>query len=232
MQIRFVIFDLTDTLIDQHSALEKVVEEFDIPFLKRKGLDIQAEDFNRAKEEADKEIYQYNYMKNKGIYNIELWMKIICSKLDMPYSKNLSDEWDAEFRKYISSKMKLVEGAEEILEYLKSKNYKLALFTNSTRKNAKIRLEKFGLEKYFDFVFISEKIGAKSSIQPFKTILEKTGAKPEECIMIGNRMDEDVFAKKVGMKTILLEDNRQKYFKETEEPDFRIKKLDELENIL
>jgi FMN phosphatase YigB (HAD superfamily) len=50
--------------------------------------------------------------------------------------------------------------------------------------------------------------------------------------MIGNRMDEDIFAKKAGMKTVLLEDSRQKYFKETEEPDFRIKKLTELKNIL
>lgn len=234
MKIRFVIFDLTDTLIDQHSALEKVVEEFDIPFLKRRGFDIQAEDFNIAKEEADKEIYQCNYMKNKGVYNIEMWMRIICSKLDIPFSLNLLYEWDAEFRKYISSKMKLMEGAKEILEYLKAKDYKLALFTNSTRKNAMIKLEKFGLEKYFDSVFISEEIGAKSSIQPFQTILEKAGTKPEECIMIGNRMDEDIFAKKVGMKTVLLEDSRQKYYKgiETEEPDFMIKKLEELKNIL
>lgn len=34
------------------------------------------------------------------------------------------------------------------------------------------------------------------------------------------------------MKTVLLEDSRQKYFKETEEPDFKIRKLLELREIL
>lgn len=232
MKIEFVIFDMTGTLIEQHSIMERIDDEFNIPFLKNKGFEIESADFKKAKEETDKKIEQESYRKNKGVYDLDLWTKLICERLGIPYSKELSEKWDAEFRKYIYSKMKLMEGAKEILEYLKTKGYKLALFTNSTKENAKIRLEKFGLEKYFDFVFVSEEIGAKSSVQPFKTILEKTGAKPEECIMIGNRMDEDIFAKKAGMKTVLLEDSRQKYFKEMEEPDFRIRKLEELKKIL
>ncbi len=232
MKIKFVIFDLTGTLIEQHSIMERIDEEFNVPFLKNKGFDIKSADFKKAKEETDRKVEQDNYRKNKGVYDLDLWTKILCSKLGITYSKKLSDEWESEFRNYIYLKMKLMEGAKEILECLKTKGYKLALFTNSTRKNAKIRLEKFGLEKYFDFVFVSEEIGTKSSIQPFRTILKKIGAKADECIMIGNQMDEDIFAKKAGMKTVLLEDSRQKYFKETEEPDYRIKKLEELKNIL
>lgn len=234
MKIRFVIFDMTGTLIEQHSIMESIDEEFNIPFLKDKGFDIKPDEFKKAKEETDRKMEQENYRKNKGVYGMDLWTNIICQRLGILYSKKLSDEWGAEFRKYIYSKMKLMEGAKEILEYLKTKGYKLALFTNSTKENAKIRLGKFGLEKYFDFVFVSEEIGAKSSVQPFKTILEKTGAKAEECVMVGNRMDEDAFAKNVGMKTVLLEDSRQKYYKAvaTKEPDFMIRKLEELKNIL
>lgn len=232
MKIRFAIFDMTGTLIEQHSVMERIDEEFNVPFLKKKEFDIKLADFKKAKEETDRKIEQENYRKNKGVYDLELWTKLICQQLGIPHSKKLSDEWESEFRKYIYSKMRLTEGAKEILEYLKTRRYKMALFTNSTKENAKIRLEKFGLEKYFDFVFVSEEIGAKSSIEPFETILEKTGAKSEECIMIGNRMDEDMFAKRAGMKTVLLDDTRQKYFKDIEEPDFRIKKLVELKNIL
>lgn len=231
MKIRFVIFDLTGTLTDQHSTLENIEKNFDVPFLVKNGFNVELKDFKKAREEADREA-EKNYIKTKGVYDTVLWTKSICLRLSIPYSKKLFDEWEIEFKKYMASRLKLMEGAKELLEYLKSKNYSLSLFTNSTRKNAETRLEKFGIRKYFDSVFVSEEIGAKSSVQPFKNILEKTGATPGECMMIGNKMDEDMFAKRVGMKTVLLEDSRQNYFKETEEPDFRIKKLEELKNIL
>ncbi len=231
MKISFVIFDLTGTLTDQHSALHNIEENFDVPFLVKKGFNVNLEDFKKAREEADREMSK-NYVKSKGVYDAVLWTRLICRRLSIPYTKGLFDEWEMELRKYMDSKLKLMEGAKEILEYLKSKNYKLALFTNSARKTAEQKLGKFGIENYFDSVFVSEEIGAKSSVQPFETIIEKLGAKADECIMIGNKMDEDMFAKKAGMKTVLLEDSRQKYYKETEEPDFRIKKLEELKKIL
>lgn len=231
MKIKFVIFDLTGTLTDQHSALERIEEDFDIPFLKKMGFNITLADFKKAREEADREMSK-NYVKSNGVYDIVLWTKLVCQQLSIPYTKELFNEWEAEFRKYMDLKLKLMEGAKEILEYLKNKSYGVFLFTNSTRKNAEIKLEKFGIRNYFDSVFVSEEIGAKSSVHSFKTILEKIGTKAEECIMVGNRMDEDAFAKNAGMKTVLLEDSRQRYYKETEEPDFRIKKLEELKSIL
>lgn len=227
MQIRFVIFDLSGTLIDKHNVLEGVEENFNIPFLQKNGINIKLEDFKKAREDTDREI-----VLGKIQYDISIWTKILCSKLGIPYSKKLSEEWESEFRKYMDSRLKLMEGAKEILEHLKNKNYRLVLFTNSTRKKAEIKLEKFGIVEYFEFVFVSEEVGVKSSIQSFKTVLENIGAKAEECIMVGNQMDEDIFAKRVGMKTVLLEDSRQKYFKETEEPDFKVKKLAELKEIL
>lgn len=196
MKIRFVIFDLTDTLTDQHSALENIEEDFDMPFLIKNGFNVSIGDFKKARKDADKEIYQ-KYKESKGVFDLDLWTELLCNRLGINYSKELSDKWEAEFRKYMNSRLKLMEGAKDILEYLKSKNYSIFLFTNSARKTAESKLEKFGIRNYFNDVFISEEIGAKSSVQPFKTILEKIGAKAEECIMIGNQMDEDIFAKKL-----------------------------------
>ena len=39
-----------------------------------------------------------------------------------------------------------------------------------------------------------------------KEILEKAGLKPEECVMVGNDMDEDMIAAQLGMKVFLLTD--------------------------
>ncbi len=231
MKIRFVIFDLTDTLIDQHSALENIEENFDVPFLAKRGFDVSAADFKKAREEADGKI-QKDFKKLKGVFDLELWTELVCEQLGLPCPKKLSEEWEAEFRKYMDGRLKLMEGAKDILEYLKNKNYRLVVFTNSTRNTAETKLEKIGIRMYFDFIFVSEEIGAKSSVSSFKIILERLRTKSDECMMVGNRMDEDAFAKKAGMKTVLLEDGRQKYFKETEEPDFRIKSLLELKNIL
>ncbi len=124
MQIRFVIFDLTDTLIDQHSALHNIEEDFDIPFLVKMGFNIQLADFKRAREGADREIHQKT-KESKGDFALDLWTRILCECLGAPYSKGLSDEWEEEFRKYMASRLKLMEGAKEVLEYLKSKSYSM-----------------------------------------------------------------------------------------------------------
>ncbi len=228
--IKYVIFDLSNTLIDHHSVHEDLTEKFDIPFLLSKGIKVGINEFNKAKEETDREMELYK--KQKGSWDSERWVRLLCEKLGITFSKELSREWDKAFKEYMLSRLKLIDGAEEILEYLKNK-YKLILLTNSAREYAEERINKFGLKKYFSLIITSEDVGAvKSSVLPFKKVLEKTRAKPEEHVMIGDRMDEDTFAKKVGMKTVLLHNDRQKYYKETEEPDFVINSLLDLKQIL
>ena len=47
---------------------------------------------------------------------------------------------------------------------------------------------------------------AKPNPGYYKELLNKLGAKPEECLMVGNDVDEDMVAEKLGMKVFLVTD--------------------------
>lgn len=46
----------------------------------------------------------------------------------------------------------------------------------------------------------------KPNTEYYKEIVEKLGCQPEECLMIGNDVEEDLAAAKIGMKTYLVTD--------------------------
>ena len=68
-------------------------------------------------------------------------------------------------------------------------------------------LEKFGIDKYFDFIGAASFDSSRSSkLAVIQYVLENTGAKPEECLMVGNDATEDMAAREVGMDVFLLTD--------------------------
>ena len=44
----------------------------------------------------------------------------------------------------------------------------------------------------------------KPNLKYYQDVLEKLGAKPEECLMVGNDVGEDMIAKELGMKVFLI----------------------------
>ncbi len=90
------------------------------------------------------------------------------------------------------------------LEALK-KDYKLILLSNlpATQKDL---LERFGFDKIFDEIFLSYETGCIKSEGGFDKIIEKTGFKAGELIMIGDSLDSDILsAEKAGIKGILID---------------------------
>jgi len=73
-------------------------------------------------------------------------------------------------------------------------------------------LDQFGLTKYFSELVISDEVGLhKPDERIFKYALDKTGAKPWRCVMVGDRVDNDVRpAKLLGMRTVWLDNDYTK----------------------
>jgi FMN phosphatase YigB (HAD superfamily) len=98
---------------------------------------------------------------------------------------------------------------KEIIELLKDKNYNLVVATNPLFPKRAIihRLEWAGLkEEDFQLITSYEIMHAcKPNIQYYKEILDIIGKKPKECIMVGNDVQEDMIARKLGINTFLLE---------------------------
>ena len=97
----------------------------------------------------------------------------------------------------------LYSDSEEILKYLYEKGYKIGIIANQSLGTDE-RLEKWGILKYIDVVAASAELGvAKPDRAIFDSALEMAGCIPQEAVMVGDRLDNDIDpAKKLGMKTI------------------------------
>lgn len=102
------------------------------------------------------------------------------------------------------------EKAAETLAFIKAKGYRTALATNpifpaiATKK----RIAWAGLqEKDFELVTTYESsFHCKPNIAYYRDILRKIGVKAEECLMVGNDVNEDMVAANLGMRVFLLTD--------------------------
>ena len=84
-----------------------------------------------------------------------------------------------------------------------SKHYKIGIIANQNLGSEE-RLEKLGLLKYIDLVITSAEEGvAKPDLRIFQIALDRANCKPEEAVMVGDRIDNDIIpANKIGMKTV------------------------------
>ena len=130
----------------------------------------------------------------------------------------------------------LYEDTVDVFEYLTSKGYKLGVIANQ-KTGLKNRLEEFGILKYFDLVIASEEVGvSKPDKEIFNIALSKAKCKLHECIMIGDRLDNDIIpANKIGMKTIWIRQGLAKYQDiklGMENANFVVSSLKEIKDIL
>ena len=84
-----------------------------------------------------------------------------------------------------------------------SQKYNLGIIANQNLGTKK-RLEKFGILKYFNIVVSSAEEGAaKPNPEIFDIAVCRAGTYADRCIMIGDRLDNDIIpAKKLRFKTV------------------------------
>ena len=117
-----------------------------------------------------------------------------------------------------------------------SKHYKIGIIANQNLGSEE-RLEKLGLLKHIDLVIASAEEGvAKPDLRIFQIALDRANCKPEEAVMVGDRIDNDIIpANKIGMTTVWIKQGFGGYaeLKEIEEhPDYTINNLNDLLNLL
>lgn len=92
--------------------------------------------------------------------------------------------------------------AGRVLKQL-AKRYKLGIIANQN-PGSEARLEQYGLRCFFDVIAASAEICFKKpQPQIFEYALSKAGCTAEQAVMIGDRLDNDIFpAKQMGFTTV------------------------------
>lgn len=129
---------------------------------------------------------------------------------------------------------KLYPDAENTLKILSSK-YKLGIIANQSAGTQE-RIDNWGIGKYFDVVISSAEFGcAKPDLKIFNIALEQANCRPNNAVMIGDRLDNDVVpAKKLGMKTVWVRQGFAKFQSvnnDIEKPDYTIESIGEIINL-
>lgn len=123
------------------------------------------------------------------------------------YKERFDNFYDTQFHK-AKEAVQSHSLISDSISVLKEKNYKLVVATNPLfpRKAILHRIEWAGLDLN-DFIYITSYEAnhyCKPQLHFYKEILDIIGKKPEQCMMVGNDVQEDLVAHKLGIKTFLI----------------------------
>jgi putative hydrolase of the HAD superfamily len=142
----------------------------------------------------------------------------------------LAHHWADDYLKISPYKTHLIDGAMDVLVYLKEK-YQLHIITNGFKEVQHIKLDYSNLKPFFEHVIISEEHGFnKPDIKIFDLAQDLTDAQKHECLMIGDNYDADILgALNAQWKAVFLS---EKPMKNIDRNYNQIKRLLELKEML
>ncbi|MBP8115300.1 MAG: YjjG family noncanonical pyrimidine nucleotidase [Chitinophagaceae bacterium] len=193
MKYKHLFFDLDHTIWDfEANSRTTLVELYEEMKLEERGVD----DFDLfhknylAHNERLWERYRKGFVKQEELRVKRMWLSLLDFKIaDEPLAKKMGDR----FLEMLPTRTILFPYTIEILDYLTEKSYELHLITNGFEHTQHSKLKHSGLSPYFKQVITSE---GSNSLKPKKEIFDfafqKTGATPDESIMIGDTMEVDI----------------------------------------
>ncbi len=207
MMITTMLFDLDGTLLPMNQ------DEFANAYVK--GLATAAMQADYEPKSFSKAVIAGTYamVKNNGIgTNEEVFWNTIAEiygekiKQDM----HIFDEfYRADFQK-IRSVCGYEPKATELIKRLRANGYRTVLATNPLfpRIATESRIRWAGLEPtdFEIYTTFEDAHYCKPNLNYYKELLERLNLTPEECLMIGNDVDDDMIVEKLGMKVFLLTD--------------------------
>lgn len=145
--------------------------------------------------------------------NQEVFVEAFLSCLNIEENDQIMARFDQFYQEkfpLLKSDLQLDNRAADLINYLKKRDYKLVIATNPLFPRCAIteRLKWVGLEPA-DFSYITSYENmhyCKPCLDYYQEILDKLNLQAEDCLMIGNDMQEDIVAGKLGISTYLVRD--------------------------
>jgi HAD superfamily hydrolase (TIGR01549 family) len=216
--IKNIFLDAGSVILDE-TEFEEISSKIITDIIKNYNANYSIENYWKNIDEA---VYRfvpkvYDFILYKNINNLNDF-----KKLKVQYKNEL---------KQTNIKFKLMDGINDFLKIF-SKQYKIGIL-GQYGKDFRQYLKEINLYKYFTFTEIQDdyKI-TKPDPRYFDAVLKKCKCKPEESIMVGDRIDKDIIpAKMVGMKTIRIKTGIHKNQEPRildEIPDLTVNKIEEI----
>jgi len=206
MPYKDLFFDLDHTIWDFELNSKETLWDLHLKYaLEAKGINNFDEFYSKYSVHNHRlwDRYTKGFIKQEELR----WKRIYLSLLDFKIAdETLSKEISVDYLTILPDKKNLFPYTIEILEYLKSKGYKMHLITNGFESVQFKKIKNSNLADYFTKVITSE---ASNSLKPNKEIFEyalkASNAKLETSIMIGDNESADIQgAINVGMDSIFV----------------------------
>src|ERR1700749_1626423 len=228
--IKDVFFDLDHTLWDFEKNSESVIESLLVTYDVERLYNITSEIFIKKYKKINHKLW--HLYSHKKITKEELRNTRFTQTLERLGAKNkeLGMLLEKEYIARSPYQTNLLEGTNEILDYLKPK-YDLHILSNGFKEVQHIKLHESGIKKYFTHVFISEEMGVqKPDLEIFDIAQKKTKIDAENCIMIGDNYTNDILGSlNAGWKAVFLTSRKKRLKREN---FYQIRSLIELKELL
>lgn len=213
--VRAVVFDLFDTVVDLHFARLPAAEvagrkmpatlSFQHEAILARGHEVDFETFLETLRASDRDLAASHLDKGLELPTTLRFQQLV-ERLEID---------DAELAEILTQTHmgKIREVADtpahhgEVLADLATR-YRVGLCSNFSHTETALRiLDAASLRTYFDAVAVSESVGVrKPRPEIFRHVLEVLGTAPEETVHVGDNLDADVRgATEVGMRTIWID---------------------------
>lgn len=207
MKITTVLFDLDGTLVpmDQDAFIK---DYFSRLAAKMSGLGYEPSVFLGAMWQGVKSMIKNDGKKTNEEVFWEKFSSILGEEI-LSHIPKFEEFYENEF-----DNVKNVCGynskAADAVYKIKDMGFRVALATNPLfpKRATELRISWAGLKpEDFEIFTTYEDINyCKPNLEYYKEVVKRLGVKPEECLMVGNDVGEDMITEKLGMKVFLLTD--------------------------